>query len=181
MRGTGVKRAATALAAVLSLALAGPAAAAEGHVTESFSIVRTLSIIIDTGSSRPTSEGAIDYGSIEPGFPSEPFDYSVLVGNGAESAWNLTVAGSDFSGPNGATMPSEIRRATFGGPSVVAPYAGADGHAVTGSPILVAHADANSGSDVSVVHVSQWIDLQLTYAGPSGDYAGTTTWTVSAP
>jgi hypothetical protein len=44
---------------------------------------------------------------------------------------------------------------------------------------LIAHQDANSGVDLQTVEISQWIDL-LGEFPPSGDYSGTTTYTLSA-
>jgi hypothetical protein len=174
-----MKRTAMATALVLSLTLALPVAAADAQISESFSVVRTLSVTLKFGATAPTTAGSFDYGPIEAGSLSESTEYMVLVGNGGESAWNLSVSGTDFIGPNGATISADARQARFGGATVV-PGLGGD-HSVNGTPILVAQSDANSGSDLAVVQVSQWIDLAFVEIGPSGDYSGVTTWTVSAP
>ena len=176
-----MKRFAPFVAVALSLAVVMPAAAAtSGQIDEQFTVQRELTLIIQDGDS-------INYGTLDISSLTEPTGYRLIVGSGGFSGWDLTVTGSAFTGPGGATIPAEVRRGTFGGEDVVAELtpSSSDGFPIGAEPLLVAHADPGSLDDLDTVNVSQWIDLALagTYLDgvPDGDYTGTTTWNLSAP
>ncbi|HEU4920120.1 MAG TPA: hypothetical protein VFT20_10300 [Candidatus Limnocylindrales bacterium] len=175
-----MKRFAPFVAVALSLAVVMPAAAASsGGFSEQFTVQRELTLIIQRDS--------VNYGTLDISSFTEPTQYMVIVGSGGFSGWDLTVTGSDFTGPGGATIPAPVRRATFGGEDVVPEISlpNSEGYAISTTPLVVAHADPQSLDDTDTVQVSQWIDLAQsgTYLDgvPDGDYTGTTTWNLSVP
>ena len=178
-----MKRFAPFVAIALSLAVVMPAAAASSAgFKEQFTLQRELTLVIQ-------GNDTIDYGTVElSNYSDPPATYTLIIGSGGFSGWDLTVSGTDFTGPGGATIPAQIRRGTFAGERVVADLQGAylpPGYAITTTPLLVAHADPGTLDDLDTIHVNQLIDFAEagTYLDgvPDGDYTGTTTWSLSAP
>jgi hypothetical protein len=113
LRGSNMKRVATPVAALLSFVLAAPAlAATSGGISESFTVARTLALILEPP--------AVNYGAIAPDQLSSPVQIDVMVEFGGESGWDLEVSGSTSSVRT--TPPSRPRSARARSTSVPAEH-----------------------------------------------------------
>jgi len=151
-------RTALVVGVVLSLALAGPAAAfsQSAGVTDSLTVNEVVSLTLDT-------TGVVyqkkDGGSLDPGMTSMAQGIKVTVV--ANRAWDLKVTGTDLWSGEGNMIPATAR--FFETPE--APFS-------QGMTVLT-----GTGSDVQNIYIG----IKVPAAQQGGGYAGTLTFTLTAP
>lgn len=148
---------AIALAAVMSLSVAGSAfAATSANVTETVTVLSTVSLALDVTS--------IDYGTLSPGTTSaqQPVNATISVGN--SSGWTLTVTGSNGLTSGSYTIPNSARLIGSG-----------DMQTNMGDGPLP---NTISGTSSGTFKFNEWIVVPANQH--AGTYAGSQTWTVTS-